>query len=61
MNLSNEATRAYLYRIVGAVLALLLIYGIVGSDQIDSWDALIQALLGLGVTGLAVKNTSTKP
>lgn len=53
----TESTRAYLYRVSLAVLALAAAYGYVADDKVALFGALIAALLPVG---LAVGNTSTK-
>lgn len=53
----NEATRAYLYRILLAALPLLTAYGVVAEEMVPLIVALVAAVLGVG---LAVGNTSTK-
>lgn len=57
--LSNEATRAYLYRIVLAVIPILVVAGYVAGDQAELWLGLAAAVLGVGSAGLAARNTST--
>ena len=56
----TEARRAYIYRVALAVMAILTVYGIIDSDTAPVWLAVVFALLGLGTTGLATVNTSTK-
>lgn len=57
--LSNEATRAYLYRIVTAAIPILVVAGYVASGQAELWLGLAAAVLGVGSAGLAAVNTST--
>lgn len=58
----TEPTRAYIYRVALAVLALLVIYGVVSAGApVNGWAELITAVLGIGSAGLATANTSTKP
>ena len=57
MSLKNEQTRAYIYRILVAVVPILVAYGIVDSRQIAVWLGLASTVLGFG---LASANTSTK-
>lgn len=54
---SNEATRAYLYRIALAVIALLTAYGVFNEADAPLYVGLAAAILS---TGLATANTSTK-
>ena len=56
----TEARRAYIYRVALAVMAILTVYGIIDSDTAPVWLAVVFVLLGLGTTGLATVNTSTK-
>jgi uncharacterized membrane protein YdbT with pleckstrin-like domain len=56
----SEATRAYLYRLAVAVIALAAILGWIDVEFIDEIDEVIVAALGLGSAALASANTSTK-
>lgn len=56
MNL-NENTRAWIYRVLLAVSALVVGYGLVTSEEAALWLAVAAAVLG---NGLASANTSTK-
>lgn len=58
MRLPSPATRQYLYRVVLAVVPLLVIGGILAPAQVDLWLALAAAVLGVGGAGLA--NTALK-
>ena len=58
----NEATRAYIYRVIVAAIPLAILAGVV----IDSETGQLilnfaAAVLGLGASGLATVNTSTHP
>ncbi len=53
----SESTRAWIYRVCLAVVALAVVYGVVSDEQAASWVAVVTALLG---NGLASLNTSTK-
>lgn len=57
MSFKNEATRAYVYRVLVALVPLLVTYGVVDSRQVAVWLGLASAVLGFG---LATANTSTK-
>lgn len=57
MSLKNEATRAYIYRVLVALVPILIAYGVVDSRQVAVWLGLASAFLGFG---LASVNTSTK-
>jgi len=55
----DERTRAYLYRLLTPIGALLVAYGVIGAEEADLWVALgTVALVGEG--SLAVAYTSTK-
>lgn len=55
----NEATRAYIYRIIVTLIPCLIIAGIaVDSTQTEAILNLAAAILGLGGGGLAAANTS---
>jgi len=60
MDWLTEPRRAYIYRVALAVMALLVLYGLVGVDEAPAWIVVIGAVLGVGTTGLATLNTSTK-
>ena len=57
MNLNNEKTRAYIYRVLTATVPLVTAYGIIDQRTAALWLGLAGAILG---TGLAAYNTSTK-
>jgi hypothetical protein len=54
----NEATRAWIYRILLAVQPLVVAYGVATEEQTVLWVGVASAVLG---TGLATLNTSTSP
>jgi len=54
----NEATRAWIYRILVAAVPVLIAYGVLDEVTAAVWVAAAAAVLGIG---LAVGNTSTKP
>jgi len=54
----NEATRAWIYRILVAAVPVLIAYGVLDEATAAVWVAGAAAVLGIG---LAVGNTSTKP
>ena len=56
----NEPTRAWLYRIALAVIAILVVYGVVSEGEAAHWALLIAAVLGIGEGALASANTTTK-
>jgi hypothetical protein len=53
----SEATRAWIYRILLALVAIAVVYNVIDQEQAVAWGALAAALVG---NGLAVVNTSTK-
>jgi hypothetical protein len=57
MSLKDEATRAWIYRVLTAVVPLVTAYGIIDQRTAALWLGVIGALLGIG---LASMNTSTK-
>lgn len=54
----DEATRAWIYRVLTAVVPILIAYGVIGEQVAPLWIALGGAVLGIG---MAAKNTSTNP
>lgn len=59
VDLKNAQTRAYLYRIALAVIAVLVVAGRLAGDDVQVYTDLIAALLGIPTSALAVANTST--
>ena len=57
MSLKDEATRAWVYRVLTAAVPLVAAYGIIDGRTAALWVSLIAAILG---TSLAAYNTSTK-
>ena len=53
----NEATRAWIYRVLLALQPLVVAYGVVNESEAVLWVSVASAVLG---TGLASVNTSTK-
>lgn len=56
----TEQTRAWIYRVALVLIALAGIYGLVTEEQAATWVMLVTTLLGVGASGLASANTSTK-
>lgn len=56
MNLANEATRAWIYRVVTALIPVLTAYGLIDNEKVPVLLALVAAVLS---TGMAAVNTST--
>jgi hypothetical protein len=52
----NEATRAWIYRVLLAIQPLIVAYGYATEEQTILWVGVASAVLG---TGLATLNTST--
>jgi hypothetical protein len=57
MSLKDEATRAWIYRVLTAAVPLVAAYGFIDGRTAALWLGLAAAILG---TGLAAYNTSTK-
>ena len=57
MSLKDEATRAWIYRVLTAAVPLVTAYGILDGRTAALWLGLAGAILG---TSLAAYNTSTK-
>lgn len=53
--------RRWLYIGVAAVLAALVVYGVVTMEQLERWAQLTVAVLTLGTTTLAALNTPRGP
>ena len=60
MNIAKEKTRAYIYRILLAVLPLLVIYGLISEHEAAQFAIVGAAILGVAADALATANTSTK-
>lgn len=56
MTALTPAIRKYIYGIVTAALPLLVVYGVLDSNDVALWLALAAGILG---TGTAFANTST--
>lgn len=56
----KESTRAYIYRVLVAVMAVALLKGLITQDELPLYLEVILSLLGLGGASLATVNTSTK-
>ena len=54
----SPPTRGWIYRVLLAVVVLASVYGLVGSEEVAAWTALVAALVG---NGLATANTSVDP
>lgn len=54
----NEATRAWIYRILLALQPLVVAYGVATETEAVLWVGVASAVLG---TGLATLNTTTSP
>lgn len=55
-----EHVRAYLYRVATATIPLLVVVGVVAGDQAQLVLNVVAAVLGVGASGLAAANTTTK-
>lgn len=50
--------RRRLYLITAAVLAILVLYGVIGEDEVAPWLEVAGLVLGVSVSGLAGANTA---
>lgn len=55
-----EHVRAYIYRLLTPVAALLVFYGLVSDAEVGLWLQLAGAALLVGEGGMAAVNTSTR-
>ena len=60
LQMPTEKQRAYIYRILLAVLPLLVLYGIISDGEAAQYAIVGAALLGVAADALATANTSTK-
>lgn len=58
MIITDPAVRRYIYGISVAAIAVLVVLGLLSSDQTQVWLNLVAAVLGLGNGVLALPNTS---
>lgn len=58
--LKNEKIRAYIYRVLTAVLPLLILYGLLSETEAALYAGVGAAVLALGEGALASVNTSTR-
>jgi hypothetical protein len=56
----DQRTRAYVYRVALALLAVLSLYGLIGPEEIPVWTGVLVAVLGIGSSGIATANTPRK-
>lgn len=61
----SEAKRAYIYRVILALLVVAAVIGritgqVIDQELLSSISEAAGVILGIGGVGLAVKNTSTK-
>ena len=56
-DLTDEKTRAYVYRVIAALIPVLVVVGVVGPEDAAVWLGLAAAVFGFGAAGLASKNT----
>ena len=56
----NEAVRAYIYRVLAALSAVAILYGLLSADEVNQWLFVAATVLNLGSSGMAALNTSTK-
>lgn len=55
--LKDPKTRAYIYRVVSALVPLLILTGVMVPGISEAVLFLVAAVLGVGASGLAVANT----
>ena len=58
--LRTERARAYTYRVLTAVGALAILYGVVTEDELAAWGGLVTQVLNVGGNALASANTTTQ-
>ena len=58
--IKNEATRAYIYRVVVALIPVLVALGVVAGNDVQLYLNLVSALLGFGTSMLATNHTRTR-
>lgn len=61
MKMPSQTTRAYFYRVAAAVLAGLVLAGVITGDDLPVWLNIVAAVLGISAPTLAAFNTSTTP
>lgn len=59
--MQNEAVRAYIYRVIVALIPVLVALGVIAGDDVQLYLNLLSALLGFGSSMLATKHTSRHP
>ena len=57
---TDEKKRAALYRLLLALIPVLVAVGVIADDQAQVWLNFLAALSGFGGAALATANTSTK-
>lgn len=58
MIITKPETRRYLYGIVAATIPILVLFGLIGPDDIALWLYLAAAVLGLATPIVALPNTN---
>ena len=61
MTMPSEAARAYFYRVALAVLAVLVLVGVISGEDLPVWANVAAAVFAVAPPALATLNTSTKP
>lgn len=61
MTMPSEKTRAYFYRVALAVLAVLVLVGVISGEDLPVWANVAAAVFAVAPPALATMNTSTKP
>jgi hypothetical protein len=60
LNMPNEKQRGWIYRVLLAVLPLLVLYGIISEGEAAQYAIIGAALLGVAADALATANTKTR-
>lgn len=55
--ISSPLVRKYIYLAVAAIVAGLIVFGLITEEQVQQWVQLTVALVGLGASVLAAVNT----
>ena len=55
-----EHVRAYIYRISVALMPLLILYGVLSESEAALWVGVVAAVLSVGESALAARNTSVR-
>lgn len=56
---ADQANRAYVYRVLVALGAVALLYGLLSKEEVATWLGVAAQVLSVGGNGLAAVNTTT--